>query len=86
VEALPGPGQLWLADRAGDRYTAELRVVAVDARQQPRRCGAGREPSDLGDAGPQAEPEGLHVGPGEQREVVAGELVDVEVGDAAGVP
>ncbi|NJP53190.1 hypothetical protein HCJ93_24760 [Streptomyces sp. SBST2-5] len=30
-EMLPGTDRLWLRDRAGERYTAELRVVAVDA-------------------------------------------------------
>lgn len=29
-EMLPGPDQLWLRDRQGNRYTAELRCVAVD--------------------------------------------------------
>ncbi|MFL6129416.1 MAG: amino acid adenylation domain-containing protein [Mycobacteriales bacterium] len=32
TEMLPEPDRLWLADAAGDRYTAELRVVAVDRR------------------------------------------------------
>jgi hypothetical protein len=30
TEMLPGPGQLWLADHAGRRYTCELRFVAFD--------------------------------------------------------
>jgi hypothetical protein len=30
VEMLPRPDQLWLTDRAGQRYTCEFRVVAVD--------------------------------------------------------
>jgi hypothetical protein len=30
VEMLPGPDQLWLTDSRGERYTCELRVVAVD--------------------------------------------------------
>jgi hypothetical protein len=29
-EMLPGPGQLWLADADGNRYTSEVRMVAVD--------------------------------------------------------
>ena len=32
VEMLPAPEQLWLTDPDGQRYTAELRMVAVDAR------------------------------------------------------
>lgn len=32
VEMLPTPDQCWLADERGDRYTAELRTVAVDPR------------------------------------------------------
>jgi hypothetical protein len=35
VEALPGLGQLWLEDRDGERYTAELRAVVVDTRERP---------------------------------------------------
>ncbi|HEX2133005.1 MAG TPA: amino acid adenylation domain-containing protein [Actinophytocola sp.] len=31
-EMLPGPDELWLTDAAGARYTAELRLVAVDRR------------------------------------------------------
>ncbi|HET8642652.1 MAG TPA: lantibiotic dehydratase, partial [Pseudonocardiaceae bacterium] len=31
-EMLPDPDQLWLTDAAGDRYTAEFRIVAVDRR------------------------------------------------------
>ncbi|MGW0495863.1 lantibiotic dehydratase [Streptomyces sp. NPDC003007] len=30
-EMLPGTDRLWLRDHAGERYTAELRIVAVDA-------------------------------------------------------
>ena len=30
VEMLPTPDQAWLTDARGQRYTAELRVVAVD--------------------------------------------------------
>jgi hypothetical protein len=42
VEMLPRPEELWLTDSAGRRYTAELRVVAVDDRgvQQVVRSGA----------------------------------------------
>jgi hypothetical protein len=32
VEMLPSPEQTWLADAAGRRYTAELRMVAVDLK------------------------------------------------------
>ena len=32
VEMLPGPDQAWLTDAQGLRYTAELRMVAVDQR------------------------------------------------------
>jgi hypothetical protein len=32
TEMLPGPGQTWLADANGQRYTAELRMVATDIR------------------------------------------------------
>ncbi|GAA2207634.1 lantibiotic dehydratase [Nonomuraea monospora] len=38
-EMLPGLGECWLADAAGGRYTAELRLVAVDEASEP---GAGR--------------------------------------------
>ncbi|CCH30860.1 Non-ribosomal peptide synthetase [Saccharothrix espanaensis DSM 44229] len=31
-EMLPGPDQLWLTDAAGNRHTAEFRLVAVDRR------------------------------------------------------
>jgi hypothetical protein len=30
TEMLPGPNELWLPDAEGDRYTCELRMVAVD--------------------------------------------------------
>jgi hypothetical protein len=30
TEMLPGPNDCWLADRSGQRYTSELRLVAVD--------------------------------------------------------
>lgn len=33
-EMLPSPEQTWLTDDAGDRYTAELRLVAVDDSQE----------------------------------------------------
>lgn len=33
VEMLPGPDGLWLSDAAGQRYTSEFRVVAVDTWQ-----------------------------------------------------
>jgi hypothetical protein len=34
TEMLPGPEHLWLEDRAGEKYTAELRVVALDRARQ----------------------------------------------------
>jgi hypothetical protein len=34
VEMLPAPDQAWLTDAQGQRYTAELRMVAVDQRQE----------------------------------------------------
>jgi hypothetical protein len=33
TEMLPTPDQAWLADAQGQRYSAELRMVAVDQRQ-----------------------------------------------------
>jgi hypothetical protein len=33
TEMLPAPEQAWLADARGRRYTAELRMVAVDQKQ-----------------------------------------------------
>jgi hypothetical protein len=36
-EMLPTPEQAWLTDRDGHRYTSELRMVAVDASEYPRR-------------------------------------------------
>jgi hypothetical protein len=32
AEMLPAPDQTWLTDARGQRYTAELRVVAVDQK------------------------------------------------------
>jgi amino acid adenylation domain-containing protein len=32
VEMLPDPGEVWLIDADGERYTSELRLVAVDQR------------------------------------------------------
>jgi hypothetical protein len=34
AEMLPTPDQAWLADAEGQRYSAELRMVAVDQRQE----------------------------------------------------
>lgn len=34
-EMLPGPGELWLHDAEGRRYTSELRIVAVDPEPWP---------------------------------------------------
>lgn len=36
VEMLPTPDQLWLRDSSGRRYSAELRMVAVDRTQKDR--------------------------------------------------
>lgn len=41
-EMLPAPEALWLPDAAGRRYTAELRLVAVDPRCVPARSPAPR--------------------------------------------
>jgi hypothetical protein len=43
AEMLPAPDQCWLADAEGDRYTAELRTIAVDpyAFSGPARPGRG---------------------------------------------
>jgi hypothetical protein len=36
---LPGIADSWVADATGERYTAELRIAAVDpTRWQPERC------------------------------------------------
>jgi lantibiotic biosynthesis dehydratase-like protein len=41
TEMLPGPGDCWLTDQDGQRYTSELRLVAVDLeRSAPRSSGA----------------------------------------------
>ena len=32
AEMLPAPDQAWLTDTRGQRYTTELRVVAVDQK------------------------------------------------------
>jgi Lantibiotic dehydratase, N terminus len=34
TEMLPGPEQVWLPDAAGNRYTCELRVAAIDLRDE----------------------------------------------------
>jgi hypothetical protein len=34
AEMLPAPDQTWLFDAHGQRYTAELRMVATDIRQE----------------------------------------------------
>jgi hypothetical protein len=34
TEMLPGPDDCWLADQSGQRYTSELRLVAVDLRRK----------------------------------------------------
>jgi hypothetical protein len=40
TEMLPGPDQLWLRDDAGNRYTAEFRLVCVDAARYPGPAAA----------------------------------------------
>jgi hypothetical protein len=44
VEMLPAPDEAWLADAQGQRYTAELRMVAVDQRTPDgdRKADRGR--------------------------------------------
>ena len=37
VEMLPPPDEAWLTDGRGQRYTAELRMVAVDQKMSARR-------------------------------------------------
>ncbi len=37
VEMLPAPDQAWLTDAQGQRYTAELRMVAVDQKMPDRK-------------------------------------------------
>jgi hypothetical protein len=39
-EMLPGPDQLWLTDREGERYAAELRCFAVDLASPERQTEA----------------------------------------------
>ncbi|HEX6967972.1 MAG TPA: amino acid adenylation domain-containing protein [Micromonosporaceae bacterium] len=41
TEMLPTPDQLWLTDAAGERHTAEFRLVAVDTRTEPDPHGKG---------------------------------------------
>jgi hypothetical protein len=36
TEMLPDPGQLWLTDREGRRYSSELRIVAYDSMTEDR--------------------------------------------------
>jgi hypothetical protein len=45
TEMLPGPGQLWLTDRHGRRYSSELRIIAYDnlSGAQRNRGGAPGE-------------------------------------------
>ena len=37
VEMLPAPDQAWLVDAGGQRYTSELRLVAVDQQTADQR-------------------------------------------------
>ncbi len=52
-EMLPGPEELWLTDGTGQRYTAELRLVAVDQRggAGPQIVPAIRSRSPAAEAG-----------------------------------
>ncbi|MER7455826.1 lantibiotic dehydratase [Micromonospora sp. NPDC126480] len=43
TEMLPAPGELWLADADGQRYTSELRVVAYDEMQPNESLCLGDE-------------------------------------------
>ncbi|HEX2268537.1 MAG TPA: lantibiotic dehydratase [Pyrinomonadaceae bacterium] len=36
TEMLPGPGESWLPDAAGERYSSELRMVALDLKDHKR--------------------------------------------------
>ena len=36
TEMLPGPGESWLPDAAGERYSSELRMVALDLKNHER--------------------------------------------------
>jgi hypothetical protein len=36
TEMLPGPGESWLPDAAGERYTSELRIVAFDLKDRQK--------------------------------------------------
>jgi len=40
TEMLPGPDDCWLAGEDGQRYTSELRLVAVDLERRPSRLSA----------------------------------------------
>jgi hypothetical protein len=41
-EMYPGPGDLWLADQEGRRYTSELRLIVADDRRAATREGECR--------------------------------------------
>ena len=43
TEMLPDLDQLWLADRAGRRYTSELRFVAYDSMTEDQATRGGRQ-------------------------------------------
>lgn len=45
VEMLPSPEQLWLPDANGERYTSELRLVALDKRLWPGDADRFQQPS-----------------------------------------
>ncbi|UNO43342.1 lantibiotic dehydratase [Streptomyces sp. MST-110588] len=44
TETLPDADETWLTDAAGERYTAELRVIAVDPLRTRRRAAGDRDP------------------------------------------
>jgi hypothetical protein len=41
---LPDPGQLWLTDRQGRRYSSELRIIAYDNMTGDHPPRNAREP------------------------------------------
>ena len=52
TEMLPGPDDCWLADHDGQRYTSELRLIAVDLeRRASRRSEHSRLAARVGSRG-----------------------------------
>jgi hypothetical protein len=47
-EMLPGPGELWLRDAAGEPYTSELRIAAVDPEPWSASAPAAGAPGEPG--------------------------------------